>query len=122
MKNRELKAFRAAKGGKTRKDQKMKIFYSELNQGYQPNMFALDLLNDTMPDWVYPTLRLNMAEALEGYNEYVALEMVDNLIDCWSGLGLHVTGLKYVDKLLGELYMRILACAHDQGIKLPMFP
>ena len=46
------------------------------------------------------------------------MEMVDNLIDCWSGLGLHVTGLKYVDKLLGELYMRILACAHDQGIKL----
>ena len=122
MKNRELKAFRAAKGGKTRKGQKMAIFYSELNQGYQPNMFALDLLNDTMPDWVYPTLRLNMAEALEGYNEEVALEMVDNLIDCWSGLGLHVTGLKYVDKLLGELYMRILACAHDQGIKLPMFP
>ena len=93
-----------------------------MNQGYQPNMFALGLLNDTMPDWVYPTLRLNMAEALEGYNEDVALEIVDNLIDCWSGLGLHVTGLKYVDKLLGELYMRILACAHDQGIKLPMFP
>ena len=98
--------------------QKMQIFHSDLNQSVEPDGFALALLNDTIPDWINPTLRFDMVDSLAGYNEDVALEIVDDLIDCLSGLGLHMTGLKYVDELLGRLYMRILTCAHNKGIVL----
>lgn len=98
--------------------QKMQIFHSDLNQSVEHDGFALALLNDTIPDWINPTLRFDMVDSLAGYNENVALEIVDDLIDCWSGQGLHTTGLKYVDELLGRLYMRILSCAHRSGVKL----
>ena len=103
---------------KTRKNKKMKIFYSELNHSVEPDGFALGLLNDTMPDWIKPSLKLDMVDALRGYDENIALEIVDDLIDCWTGLGLHVTGLKYVDELLGRFYTRIIRNAEKEGIKL----
>ena len=119
MKKRDFKAFHAAMSSKTRKDQKMKIFYSELNnRGYEPDKFCLSLWNMTMPDWIPENLRADMVDALRGFDEDMALEIADNLIDCWSGLGLHVTGIGHVDELLGRLYMRILTCAHNQGIVL----
>ena len=96
----------------------MRIFYSELNKSVEPDGFALSLLNDTMPEWIKPSLRIDMVEALRGYNEEMALEIVDDLIDCWTGLGLHVTGLKFVDELLGRFYTRIIRCAEKKGIKL----
>ncbi len=118
MKNVDNKAFRAAKGGKTRRDRKMKIFYSELNRGYEPDGFCLSLFDMTMPDWIPENLRADMVDALRGYDEDMALEIADNLVDCWSGLGLRVTGIGHVDELLGRLYMRILSCAHRCGVKL----
>ncbi len=118
MKKRECKAFRATKGGKTRKDRKMKIFFSELNRGYEPDAFCLSLWNMTMPDWIPENLRADMVDALRGYDEDMALEIADNLVDCWSGLGLNVTGIDHVDELLGRLYMRILSAAYRHGIKL----
>lgn len=118
MKKRDFPAFLAAMSSKTRKNQKMRIFYSELNQSVEPDGFALGLLNDTMPEWIKPSLRIDMVEALRGYNEEMALEIVDDLIDCWTGLGLHVTGLKFVDEMLGRFYTRIIRCAEKKGIKL----
>ena len=118
MKKKINKAFRAAKGGKIRKDRKMTIFYRELNQGYEPDDFCLYLFDMTMPDWIPENLRADMVDALRGDDEDMALEIADNLIDCWSGLGLHVTGIGHIDDLLGRLYMRILSCAHRSGIKL----
>ena len=98
MKRNEFKAFQAAKGGKTRKDRKMKISYHDLNRGFEPDG--------------------DMVDALRGFDEDMALEIADNLIDCWTGLGLRVTGIDHVDELLGRLYMRILSYAHRNGIKL----
>ena len=119
MKKRDFKAFRAAKNSKTRRDKKMTIFYSELNnRGYEPDGFCLSLWNMTMPDWIPENLRADMVDALRDYDEDMALEIADNLIDCWSGLGLHVTGIDHVDELLGRLYMRILSVAHRSGINL----
>ena len=119
MKKRDFKAFHAAMSGKTRKDTKMNIFYSELNnRGYEPDRFCLSLWDMTMPDWIPENLRADMVDALRGYDEDMALEIADNLIDCWTGLGLRVTGIGHVDELLGRLYMRILDCAHSKGIKL----
>ena len=118
MKKIEFKAFQAAKGGKTRNDQKMKIFYRDLNRGYEPDGFCLSLWDVTMPTWIPENLRADMVDALRGFDEDMALEIADNLIDCWTGLGLRVTGIDHVDELLGRLYMRILSYAHRNGIKL----
>lgn len=118
MKKRNIEAFQTAKGGKTRNDQKMKIFYRDLNRGYEPDGFCLSLWDMTMPDWIPENLRADMVDALRGFDEDMALEIADDLIDCWSGLGLHVTGIKHVDELLGRLYMQILFRAHCEGIVL----
>lgn len=103
---------------KTRKDQKMKIFYHDLKHSVESDRFALGLLNDSMPDWLYKGLRKDMVYSLKGFTEDVALEIVDNLIDCWTGLGLHLTGIRHVDAMLWDFYWRILDCAHTKGIKI----
>lgn len=108
----------ATQGGKIRKDQKMKIFYHDLKHSVESDRFALGLLNDTMPDWLYKGLRKDMVYSLKGFTEDVALEIVDNLIDCWTGLGLHLTGIRHVDAMLWDFYWRILDCAHTKGIKI----
>lgn len=111
-----FKQFAPVKGGKN--ERKITIFYSNLNKSVKPDGFALSLLNDTMPDWLYKGLRIDMVNSLRGFNEDVALEIADDLISCWSGSGLYVTGLKHVDELLGKFYMQILNCANRKGIKL----
>lgn len=96
----------------------MKVFYSELNRGYEPDPFCLNLWSITMPDWISMDLQEDMEDSLRGFCDEMAFEIADNLIDCWSGLGLHVTGIKHVDELLGRLYIRLLDCAHEKGITL----
>ena len=118
MKKRDFPAFLAAMSSKTRKDQKMKIFYSELNHSVEPDGFALGLLNDTMPDWLSKGLRKDMVNSLKGFTGEVALGIVDNLIDVWTGLGFHLTGIGHVDAMLWDFYWRILDCAHSKGIKI----
>ena len=103
---------------KTRKDQKMKIFYHDLKHSVESDRFALGLLNDSMPDWLYKGLRKDMVYSLKGFTEDVALEIVDNMIDCWTGLGLHLTGIRHVDTMLWDFYWRILDCAHTKGVKI----
>ena len=118
MKKRDFPEFLTAISSKTRKDQKMKIFYHDLKHSVESDRFALGLLNDTMPDWLYKGLRKDMVYSLKGFTEDVALEIVDNLIDCWTGLGLHLTGIRHVDAMLWDFYWRILDCAHTKGIKI----
>lgn len=107
-----------AMSSKTRKDQKMKIFHSDLNLSVEPDWFALRLLNDTMPNWLYKGLRKDMVNSLKGFTGEVALGIVDNLIDVWTGLGFHLTGIGHVDAMLWDFYWRILDCAHTKGIKI----
>ncbi len=118
MKKRDFKAFRTAKSSETRKDKEMKIFYSELNHRVESDGFALGLLKDSMPDWLYKGLRKDMVNSLKGFTDDVALEIVDDLIDCWTGLSLHLTGVGHVDAMLWDFYWRILDCAHRKGIKI----
>ena len=118
MKKTVAPANQTAISSKTRKDQKMKIFYHDLKHSVESDRFALGLLNDSMPDWLYKGLRKDMVYSLKGFTEDVALEIVDNLIDCWTGLGLHLTGIRHVDAMLWDFYWRILDCAHTKGIKI----
>ena len=94
------------------------IYYHDLNGFVNADEFCLNLWKMTMPKWISKELREDMEEALKGYDAGTALEIADNLVDCWCGKSLHVTGLKYVDELLGKFYMRILNCAHCSGIDL----
>ena len=118
MKTKVNPAFQAAMSSKTRKVQKVKIFYHDLKLSVGSDGFALGLLNDTMPDWLYKGLRRDMVNSLKGFTDEVALEIVDNLIDCWTGLGLYLTGIDHIDTMLWDLYWRILDCAHTKGIKI----
>ena len=118
MDNISHSAFLPAMSGKMRKDQKMKVFYHDLKHSVKSDGFSLRLLNDTMPDWLYKGLRKDMVYSLKGFTDEVALEIVDNLIDCWSGLSLSLTGIRHVDAMLWDFYCRILDCAHTKGIEL----
>lgn len=105
---------------KHRKDLKMRIIHQDLdrNERYQPDRFSLFVWNHTMPDWIGDELRDDLIDALRGFNEDMALEIADNMIDCWCGTILHTTGIKHVDALLWQLYAKILERAHVMGIKL----
>ena len=103
---------------KIRKDQKMKIIYHDLKHSVESDGFSLSYLNGAMPDWLYKELRTDMVNSLKGFTDEVALEIVDNLIDCWTGLGLYLTGIDHIDTMLWDLYWRILDCAHTKGIKI----
>ena len=118
MKKRDFCKFRAAKGSENSNNQKMKVFYSDIHRGLKPDPFCLSLLNATMPDWLFKGLRNDMVNSLRGFNEELALEIADNLIDCWSGLGLHLTGIGHVDAMLWNFYWRILHCAQRKGVTL----
>ena len=118
MKKTVEPANQTAISSKTRKDQKMQIFYHNLKDSVESDGFTLGLLNDAMPDWLYKGLRKDMVNSLKGFTDEMALEIVDNLIDCWSGLGLHLTGISHVDTMLWNFYLRILDCAHKKDIKI----
>jgi hypothetical protein len=119
MKNREFKAFQAAIGSKIRKETKMTIFDQRGETiKFEPDSFCLSLWDITMPEWISDEVREELVDALIGFDDEMSLIIADNVIDCWSGLGLHVTGIRHVDELLGKLYMRILDCAHRKGIYL----
>ncbi len=118
MKNYNLKKHQASVNCLNSKKQEMRITYRDLNYAYAPDHFCITLWEYAMPDWMPDNLRAEMVDALRGFNEDMALEIADNLIDCWTGFGLHVTGIDHVDELLGKLYMRILSYVHRNGIKL----
>jgi hypothetical protein len=98
---------------------KMKIFdqLGEMSK-FAPDPFATSTLTMCVPDWIPSTLYFQMTDSLRGFTPDMASLIVDNLIDCMCGLGLHVTGFAHVDDLLGRLYARILTCAFKQGIHL----
>lgn len=85
---------------------------------FKPDEFSTSLLAMTKPDWVPSTLYFEVTDSLRGFTPEMALIIADNIIDCWSGLGLHITGFEHIDDLLGHLYSKIIACALRKGIKL----
>ena len=85
---------------------------------FAPDQFATSLLTMCVPDWIPSNLFLEITDSLRGFDSEMALVIADDIIDCWSGLGLHVTGVQHIDDLLGRLYARVLMCAFKQGIHL----
>ena len=119
MKKRDLPQHcKTAKRGES-SDLKMKVFDQRREMSkFAPDPFATSILSMCVKDWIPSNLYFEMTDSLRGFDSDMALIIVDNLIDCMSGLGLHVTGFAHVDDLLGRLYARILTCAFKQGIHL----
>jgi hypothetical protein len=110
----------ARKGGNAKKEQKMKVFNQCLTGMFPADEFATDMLAACWPEWLPANIFSEMTESLRGFNRDMALLIADDLIDCWSGLGLHVTGIEHVDDLLGHFYSRILMCAFYKGVSLKL--
>jgi hypothetical protein len=87
---------------------------------HRPDGFAEWLMEMTFPDWLPERLRIQAKDALRGLSEDMALEVADNVIDCWSYGVLHFIRVGHVDKMLKSLYNKILYCAEQQEVKLPM--
>lgn len=118
MRRKKKAEFCAAQGGTSSNDQKMRVFFDELAPSFEPDPFCLDLWDMTMPEWIDASLYRELVDALRGFDSEMALEIADDMVDCWSGLGLHLTGIGHVDELLGKLYIKVLNCAHRKGVKL----
>ena len=119
MKRRNLHKHCKAANRSNSGELKMKIFDKRREMSkFAPDSFATSVLTMCIPDWIPSTLYFEMIDSLRGFTEDMALIIADNLIDCMSGLGVHVTGFAHVDDLLGRLYARILTCAFKLGIHL----
>ena len=115
-----LGQLRTAMDGRSKSyELKMTIFdqRGEMSK-FAPDSFATSLLTMCVPDWIPSNLYFEITDSLRGFDSEMALVIADDIIDCWSGLGLHVTGIQHIDDLLGRLYARILMCAFKQGIHL----
>ena len=119
MKKRNLQKYRLSARSRESGEMKMRIFdqRGEMSE-FAPDPVATSVLTMCIPEWVPSTLYFEMTDSLRGFTTDMAVIIVDNLRDCMSGLGLHVTGFAHVDELLGRLYARILTCAFKQGIHL----
>ncbi len=119
MKKRDLTKHCKTANRSKNSDQKMQIFdqRGEMSK-FAPDQFATSLLTMCAPDWISTNLFFEITDSLRGFDSEMALVIADDIIDCWSGLGLHVTGIQHIDDLLGRLYARLLTCAFEQGVHL----
>ena len=119
MKKRDLTKHCKTANRSKNSDQKIQIFdqRGEMSK-FAPDQFATSLLTMCAPDWISTNLFFEITDSLRGFDSEMALVIADDIIDCWSGLGLHVTGIQHIDDLLGRLYARLLTCAFEQGVHL----
>ena len=94
------------------------IYRRDLSGTFKPDSFCLMIYNATIPEWLPERIRRQAEDALRGFTEDMALEIADNLIDCWCYGVRHYIGIKHVDCLLNSMYNRILFCAREKGIEL----
>lgn len=96
------------------------VFINDRRGEYEPNGFAEGLLKDTFPWWLPDRVRCQMKDALRGLDENMALEVADDLVDCWSFGVRHYIGIWHIDNMLHSLYNKILFAASQQEVELPM--
>lgn len=96
------------------------VFINDRRGEYEPDGFAEGLLKDMFPWWLPDRLRRQMRDALRGLNENMALEVADDLVDCWTYGIRHYIGIWPIDNMLHSLYNKILFAASQQEVELPM--
>lgn len=86
--------------------QQLTVFYQDLRQQYRIDGMAERVL-ECCESKVSKGLYRQMANSLAGFDENMQLQTADNLLDCVTGIGLHTTGIKHVDRILWPLYHKI---------------
>ena len=99
------------------KDDSLSI--KDLRSEFPPDAFSMWLLKEFTPDWMPKRLLVQMQNALNGLSEGMALEVADNLLDCWTYGVRHYTCIEHIDKLLHSLYNKIQYAAAQKRISLP---
>lgn len=108
------------KGASTQSAQgaKKSIFFRDLSNKFKPDAFAEGLLISCFPDWLSDRLRRQVVDALRGLDEAMAIEVADDMMDCWTYGVRHYIGILYIDNMLNSLYNKIAFCAEQQEVKL----
>ena len=101
------------------KDDAKSVVVNDLRSKFLPDAFAVGILEDTTPNWMPERLQAQMKNALRGFSEGMALEVADNLLDCYSYGVRHYIGIEHIDKLLNSLYNKIQYAASQKGVRLP---
>ena len=101
-----------------KRNQRRTVFQKD--NAYQPDAFALWLLEFAYPTWLPDRLRSQMKDALRGFSKDMALEVASKLVDCLAYGVRQYTGIDHVDRHLHSLYNKITYAATKQGIELPM--
>lgn len=95
------------------------LFINDLRSEFPPDVFAMWLLDEFTPSWMPKRLQVQMQNALNGLSKRMALEVADDLLDCWTYGVRHYTCVEHIDKMLHSLYNKILYAAAKKGISLP---
>lgn len=96
----------------------MRVYNQSREMAYAPDPIATAVLADCKPNWIPVDLFFEMTDSLRGFTPEMALVIADDLVDCWSGYGLHLTGFSHIDSILGKIYARILMLAFKNNINL----
>lgn len=86
---------------------------------YQPDAFAVRLLNVTRPEWIPQRVFDLAVNVTRGLTEDMALEVADNVADAWHFGVLHYTCIPHIDTPLRSIYNKIMYAAYKNGIELP---
>ena len=86
--------------------QQLTVFYQDLRSQYLVDSTAERVL-ETCESNVSKGLYRQMVNSLAGFDENMQQEIAYNLFDCVSGIGLHTTGIKHIDRILWPLYHKI---------------
>lgn len=95
------------------------VYRSDQRCKYMPDEFAEGLLRSTFPKWMPARLRRQAIDALRGFDEDMALEIADDLMDFYTYGVRHYIGIDHVDSMLYSLYNKFQYRAKQKGITLP---
>lgn len=104
----------------SKEDVMKSVLFNDLRGKYRPDGFAVGLLENMRPNWLSERVFCQTKDALRGLTDCMALEVVDDVIDCWCYGVCHYVGIQYIDRMLNSLYNKILWEASRQGVELPM--
>ena len=104
------------------KQLKMSIIEQRQELNISPDKYATDMMVNCRPYWMSQELLIELIESIRGFNLKTSIIIANFLIDCWAGVGLHLTGYQNIDDLLRRSYRKILNGAKEAGVKNLMFP
>ena len=97
---------------------RMAISYDGLDKGFMVKAFIRRYLNDGSPKWFNEALLEDIERSLQGLEDRMALEIIDDVLDFSFGQVLHWSGLTHIDEILARLYGRVLYLAREKNVQI----